>query len=155
MHLPLVFFGLIDVLYLLARKGDVIDWDLVSSWLTQRDAGTPIWLLLGFLEGEGLIDLGPEVVARIGRGPKSVGRPGRRVLFRIVERCLAGSFPGGIASKEVSEIVWQTLLFPKAALTNLYAVPCSVAFPPRHEQRFSLRFQLHRMKSLVGLHRES
>ncbi len=153
MHLPMVFFGLIDVIMLLRAEADTIDWDLVGSWTGEREVVTPLWVMLGYLRENDLVELDPGVVRRIAGGPKAVGRAGRRALFRTVDRSLTGTFGEGIGSKEVREIVWQTLLFPTPALANLYSVPRNVLFPPRHEERFSLRFQLRRAKSLMGLNR--
>ena len=148
-HLPLVYAGLLDAIYLLRNDGERIDWDLIGAWCECREVATPLCVLLGYLMRHGLVDRGEVIVAMLDEAPKSVGRFGTRALHRIVGRCLEGGFRDDSASKEVLEIVWQALVAPGAAWTKAFAVPFGVVFPPRHPDRFSPALQLHRVRSLL------
>jgi hypothetical protein len=138
----------------LRNERATLDWGLVHSWLHEREAATPLYLLFAYLERHGL--LGPEAeaeaetIARLDRAPKSVGRVGTRAMHAILDQCLDARFLEHAGWLDLMETLWRTLASPKPPAANFYAVPRDMLFPPHHPQRFRLGFQLRRLMSMLG-----
>ena len=154
MQLPLVHVGLVDSLMIMTCEGSGIDWDRVCDWADTRETATPLCVLLGYLAHNRLVSLAERTSSRLSRAPKSMGRLGKLTLYRIVDTCLAGPSGWGPLTKNLLEIVWQGLVSPGPRWKKLYSVPFDLVFPPRHPQRFSAAFQIHRLRSLLAPSRQ-
>ena len=147
--LGLAATGLIDTLYILRDTGHQMDWELVCSWLGDREAATPLFVLFGYLRRYGLIEPDGRLTSALSRAPKSVGPLGVRTMYQIVDACLDGGFAGRLATPDTAAIVWRTLAFPAPPLRNFIDVPFNLVFPPDHPDRFTLKFHLDRARSLL------
>jgi len=147
--LGLAATGLIDTLYILRDTGQETDWDLLCSWLGDREVATPLLVLFGYLRRYGLVEPDARFTAALSRAPKSVGRLGVRTMYRVVDTCLDGGFKGKLATADSAAIVWRTLAFPKPPRRNFIDVPYNLVFPPDHPDRFTLKFHVDRVRSLL------
>jgi hypothetical protein len=148
-ELALAATGLIDTLYVLQDERGDMDWQLVCSWMGDRGVATPLFVLFGYLHSRSLVELDRKLASRLKRAPKSVGPIGARAMFRIVDRCLDGGFGASFVTPSSAAIVWQALSFPKPPVRNIVDVPYSLAFPPNHPGRFTLKLQIDRLRSLL------
>jgi hypothetical protein len=72
-----------------------------------------------------------------------------RIQFEILDRyIILGRQPGAVVSSANLLSIWKTLLHEGGNLLCLAKLPWHVLFPAAEPDRYKLRFQLERLKTL-------
>jgi hypothetical protein len=145
---------MLDVLYLLTRSPQKIDWDQILSWLPGTAAAAHLYLMVSYLQHHGLITIPEEVEKNLRALAASLNDLTCSFLWRQIDVFLIkGQAYGRIATEANVGIIWNTLLSHGAPAKNLLSIPLNLAFPPRNPHRLSPAFQFSRIAAALGLRR--
>jgi hypothetical protein len=130
--------ALLDMIYLLQRKGDAIDWGCLLGWLPRSVASTYLYVVLTYLERHHLIDIDPGVLRELALCQRSRGSIKQVILHALIDRYYVGGSPFGWPfSPRNIRILWSTLLLPGSPLRHLLRLPCHLLLPWRLRKRFA------------------
>ncbi|MDX1696795.1 MAG: nucleotidyltransferase family protein [Thiohalobacterales bacterium] len=128
----------LDILLMLDRRGDTLDWDRVLELCETEPVGRYVWLLLSYLERHDLYSLPSDVRLSLRGGEQSIGKAGVRLLHGVVDDYMAaGRRPGGINSETLLNQRWETLLGDGSVTGKLLRMCWQTAFPERASGRYS------------------
>jgi hypothetical protein len=115
--------AMLDLIYLLKRTPR-LRWEDILRELEGSVVGAHLYLLLGYLERYGLVELPAGVVERLARMQPCVAGPSRHILHRIIDDyVLEGREYGRLVTRRNMEILWKTLLSPGSPARNLAILP--------------------------------
>jgi hypothetical protein len=110
-------FGLLDIIYLLKRAPHNIRWDAIHNWVQDSVAGTHLYLVLGYLNKNNLIELDRTILAELFVRQKSFGLLNLKIAHSLITRYIvAGKIP--VAAGKVA-VLWETLLRDEEPARNL------------------------------------
>ena len=130
--------AMLDIVYLLQRKRDTINWDYLLSWLSGSAASAYLYVMLTYLDRHHLIDIDPGVLHELGLCQRSCGAINEAILHALLDRYYVGGSPFGwpLSLRNIS-ILWDTFLLPGSPWRNLMLVPCYWLLPWRVRKRFA------------------
>jgi len=147
---------MLDILYILKNRGATFDWDKALASLEGSVASSHLYLMLSFLERHNLVSVPSEVLQKLSRLQKILNHANRVILYRLLNTYfIKGESFTSIASESNISILWKTLLMPSSPVINLLRVPWHLLFPPTNAQHMNPIFQLHRIRSAMGIDRKS
>jgi hypothetical protein len=111
--------AMVDTIYLLRQTTATLDWTRITAWLDGSVAAPHVFVLLTYLAGHQVIALDPQVLQRLGGRPGVVGTLNVRLLHAMVNRYVVDGRPAGPFLRLLSLRVWDSLLVPNSALSNL------------------------------------
>ncbi len=143
-------YPMLDVILLTRTRGHRLDWNHVLAMLEGSSATTAVRLMLSYLSRWGVVSAAREVLDRLAAGDQHVNRVSLWILHRLLTSFLIEGRPyGRLATSSNVRIVWSSLTQPRSPLSNLLALPCRVAFPPRYSRPFDLAFAFRRLRSVI------
>jgi hypothetical protein len=117
-------FAVLDIIYLLNKVRHSIRWEVIFDWVQHSAAGTHLYLILSYLNQNGIIELDRTILAELFVRQKSFGRLNLKIAHSLITRYVVrGKIP--LAAGKVA-ILWGTLLRDQAAARNLLAIPKSM-----------------------------
>lgn len=144
---PLAF---IDLILLLRKYGTELDWENILSSLEGTVAASHTYVMLSYLSNHGLARIPLDVLEVLKTTQKCVNRIALSQLHRIIDRyLLRRPLFTSVATTQTVGITWDTLLSPRHPLLNLLHVPWNILFVPNHPERFSVTFQIRRLRSVL------
>lgn len=145
---------LLDVMYLIKKESNGIDWDKILAWVKNSMAAAHLYLMLTFLQRHDLISIPSDVIYRLSIFQKYLNRPNNKILHALLNTYFIRGRPFTHISSEANvSIVWKTLLSRSSPMVNLLSVPSNLLFPPTNSQRTNPAFQLRRIKSALRIKR--
>lgn len=135
----------------LIHTADSLDWDSVQRWSRNSLTGTCVYVLLSYLAKHEAVPNIDALLADIRANQSYVNKVSLRLAHRVFDRYLLGLRPfGPLCSPNTLSNVFDALIAPRPAWQNLAAAPANVIFPRREPRRFSWRYQLDRLGSVLG-----
>jgi hypothetical protein len=112
--------ALLDMIYLL-RGARSIRWERILEWLDGSVSAAPVYLLLTYLQGHGLVEIPAGVLGELRRRQRSFGVLSLRFVHAMIERYVVNGrdFGDVLASERNFQIVWETLLLPRSPFRRL------------------------------------
>jgi hypothetical protein len=139
---------MLDLAQLIRRLPAGFDWDGLFRALNNSPAAPYVRVALGFLHdcvGIQLSAVNRQGLADLAARPQAVVDP---CLHRMIARHALAATPfGRFWTRNMANVVWDTLLQPSAGWINLVSLPWRLLFPPRQPRRYDPRFQLRRLMS--------
>lgn len=146
---PALLRPLVDAVLLLSRTRETLDWGRLIGWARGTATGTCLSLLLGVLERYEALPIDGGESERLRRDAP-IGRVAGRMIQHFVDAHVAGGHAfGRVLTQGNTAAMIRTLLAPRPSWRRWPAVPFNLMFPPSHERRFDVGFQLRRMRSLL------
>lgn len=146
---------LVDMMYLIQRHGDEIDWDHLLTLLDGSQTAVYLNLMLRFLQKYGIVYLPNKLMVRLATTQKYPFGISEAILHGLIENySMRGKDPGRIASEANLGQLWETLLRPRPAWLNLLSASWNILSVPKNPRRFSLTFQLARIARALGLRKQ-
>ena len=140
-------FGLIDLYLLLSKVGDSLDWDWIFKQSNNRVHIAPAQFAISYLERADLLTV-PNDVRTALRKYGQLCTPAIKTLQTIVDKYLVLGSPRGALLSDANLITtWNTTLHSGNNLGYLAKLPWNVAFPAEESDRFTLKFQMERLRS--------
>jgi hypothetical protein len=149
---------MLDLAQLIRRLPAGFDWDGLFAALNNSPAAPYVRVALGFLHDRAGIRLSAvnrQGLTDLASRPQAVVDP---CLHRMIERHALAAIPfGRIWTRNMANVVWDTLLQPGPGWSNLVSLPWRLLFPPSQPRRYDPRFQLRRLMSPIrrGGHNQS
>lgn len=139
----------LDVIFLLRQAGRELNWHTVLDWLDDRTVSAYLCVMLAYLERHRVVPFPPAVHAALLAAKRRLGRLTLALIHRSMDRYAAhGQSMDDILGRDNRFVAWETLLAPRSPLLNLLLIPWNLAFPPSNPDRFRVRFQLERVRSV-------
>jgi hypothetical protein len=111
--------AMLDMIYLL-KNVPGIRWNRILQWLDGGVVAASVYLLLTYLTRHGLIDLPPAVLREISQRQRSFGRVTLGIVHATLDRYVTDGREFGLLMSERNfEILWDTLLLPRAPTRRL------------------------------------
>ena len=130
--------AMLDMVYLLQRRGDAINWDRILGWLPGSAASTYLYVMLTYLDRHRLIDIDPGLLHELGLRQRPYGAINDAILHALIDRYYVGGSPfGWLLSLRNVRILWKTLLLPGSPWRNLLLLLCYLLLPWRVQKRFA------------------
>jgi hypothetical protein len=123
-------FAILDAALLVQHGSTTLDWDRICGLVDRSWGATALALLLGYLHRYDLARIPGDVLRRLPRtGRAERARTG--VLHKITTAYVfERRRPGRLLTARTLRTAWSTLVRPRSAWANLFAVPFVIAFPP-------------------------
>jgi hypothetical protein len=114
---------MLDVVYLLRATRD-ISWPTILGWLKRSVAAPAVYLLLNYLDREGVIDVPGQVLGELRAAQRRLGNAELAVLHWLIDRYFmeAGRL-GGLLTARNFEKVWGGLLSPRSRPGSILWLP--------------------------------
>lgn len=142
---------LVDMMYLIQKHGDEIDWDHLLVLLDGSQTAVYLNLMLRFLQKFSMVNLPKKLMVRIASTQKYHLGISETILHYLIENySMRGKHPGQIASEANLALLWDTLLRPRPAWLNLISALWSVLSASNNPRWFSPAFQLARISRMLG-----
>ena len=143
---------IIDILYILNNTEQIIDWKKIYFWLNDSPVSANyLYLILSFFHKNELVNLPDELLNKVKKYTNGLNDLNLKLLHFLIETYLfKGQSFGKLLSMSNATIVWNGLLSPtRYPVNNLLSLPWKIIFPPQNPQRFSISFQMNRIKHLL------
>lgn len=143
--------ALFDIIYLL-KNSSVPDWEQILSWLDSDRLGWFLFLALGYLKQNNILEIDDKFYNRLKRHNKIGDALKMRILYYIIDKYLVAENPFGkvVTSGNVG-IIWDTLLSGNHPMLSVLTIPINLVFPPKNPRRFNFQYQMQRLKNCFGL----
>jgi hypothetical protein len=142
---------LLDVLYLVNRYKNDIDWSNLLSLINDRTTAACVYICMTYLRNHGVFLADKNVYKSLREKRKSIGVVGTSILLNIIETFFEGKkWPLAWLGVNNLSIIWAALISDRPALVNYYNAIKNIIFPPEHEKRYSPLFQLSRLISIFN-----
>ncbi|MFN2308583.1 MAG: nucleotidyltransferase family protein [Gammaproteobacteria bacterium] len=139
---------LLDMLLMLRRGGEQLDWDAVLDIAADEAAARPLFVALDYLRKQGLIELPAAVWRGLARGHDGIGRGGVRMLHGIIDDFMVcGKRQRGLNSEALVNMRWETLLGEGPVWRKRRDIYWRTLFPLAENGRYSPRRQLQRLRN--------
>jgi hypothetical protein len=116
--------AMLDLIYLLSRSVDRLDWDRLLGWLRGSTSARYVYLLLTYLARHGLLALPPRVIPSLRGSASDIDTVTLATLHWLVDRyVVAGCRPRFPMVGRNLYIAWHTLLVPHPRLPRGLLVP--------------------------------
>lgn len=146
---------LVDMMYLIQKHGDEIDWDHLLVSLCGSQTVVYLNLMLRFLQKYGIVYLPNKLMARLASAQKYPLGVNEAILHGLIDNySMRGKSPGQMASETNIGLLWETLLRPRPAWQNLLRASWNILSVPKNPRRFSPSFQLARIARMLGLRKQ-
>ena len=140
-------FGLIDFYLLMQKVQNELDWDWIFSRSDNRAHIAPAQLAISYLERAELISLPADIRSALKNRGK-LCTSALKTLNTIIDQYLVlGKPPGALMSAANLLTSWKTALHSGNNMLYLAKTPWNVAFPEDEADRFTLNFQLERVRN--------
>ena len=111
--------AMLDMIYLL-KHAPSIRWNRILQWLDGGVVAASVYLLLTYLTRHGLIELPPAVLRDISTRQRSFGLVSLGIVHATLDRYVTNGQEFGLLMSERNfEILWDTLLMPRAPTRRL------------------------------------
>lgn len=137
-----------DAVALLTRAPE-LDWERVLDWSRGSMVGTCVHILLSYLVSRGIVHDRHALARRLAACQPFVNPASLHLIHRLLDVYVVGTrefgpvdSPGNVTS------LFASLIAPHGAWRNLLTIPANLVFPRTEPRRFSLRFQLGRVRSM-------
>jgi hypothetical protein len=133
--------ALLDMIYLLEKTKDALDWDQILNWVRDSVASAYLYILLSYLDKYRLIDIAPEILSQLSLQQRSFGKVNLKIVHGLIDRCFVeGRNYGNVLRLRNCALIWGALLSDRSPLINLLLVPWELVLPHRLINKFySLR----------------
>jgi len=112
--------GMLDLIYLFARRTHALRWERIFEWLDGSLATTYVYVLLSYLSRYRLIALTPQVLRELFARQRSFGRTNLMVLHTLLDRYVTeGREFGALVSERNFALLWRGLERPGSPLGNV------------------------------------
>lgn len=146
---------LVDMIYLVQKHGHEFNWDNLFGALKGSQATVYLYLMLQFLQKNGMVSLPPTLMRRLASAqsyPLGLSEP---ILLNLIDRySIQGRRPSRLTSETIVGTIWETLLKAGPAWKNILRTPWNILFTPTQPRRFSPAFQLARISRMLGLRKQ-
>jgi hypothetical protein len=116
--------AMLDLIYLLSRSADGLDWNEALGWLQGSNSARYVYLLLTYLARHKLVTLPPRVLPSLGASTPDIDTVTLAVLHWLIDRyVVAGCRPRFPMIGRNLDIVWHSLLVPQPWLPRALLVP--------------------------------
>ncbi len=140
--------GLLDLYMLLNHAQDELDWDWIFSQSSNSMHIAPAQLALSYLERAELL----QIPADVKKSLKKYGRlcsTALRVQHAIIDRFVVmGEQPGHFLNKTNVTTSWKTTLHHGNTPLCVSRIFWAIAFPEYESERYTLGFQMKRLRNL-------
>jgi len=143
---------IIDILYIINNTEQIINWEKIYLWLNDSPVSANyLYLILSFFHKNELVNLSDEILNKVKEHTKGLNDFNIRLLHCLIETYLfKGRSFGKLLSISNTTIIWNALLRPtNYPVINLLSIPWKILFPPQNPKRFSISFQISRIKHLL------
>ena len=144
---------LLDAVYLLKTSGHTLDWDGLLEWLDNDIAAASLYITLYYLSAHGLDQSATQILSRLASSQDLVGAAERRILCGMIDASLVGGKPflGQFGERHpmIALTVMNSMLAPGSHVGKVLSLPWDVVFPPWIPERYSVAYQLERLKRLL------
>jgi hypothetical protein len=116
--------AMLDLIYLLARPGERLDWHRVLAWLEGSTSARYVYVLLTYLARHRLVELPARVIPSLRGSTADIDTVSLAALHWVIDHyVVAGHRPGFPMIGRNLDIVWHTLLVPRPRLPRALLVP--------------------------------
>jgi hypothetical protein len=116
--------GLLDMIQLLNGRREGVRWEEILVWVDGSMASIHLYVLLTYLSRHRLVDVPVEILEKLRRKQRALGRAGLAIIHSLIDRhIVTGRAFGKVMTKRSAEIVWETLQSPGSSLSNLLRLP--------------------------------
>ena len=139
---------IVDILYILNKTDDKIDWNIVLTWLEKSPVtASYLYLVLSYLVNNNYISLPTNVLINLSNKQKKLNTINLFILHKLIDKYLIeGRQFGSFLTINNVDIIWNTLTQGSdIPLINLLQIPWNLLFPPENIKRYNLKFQLSRI----------
>jgi hypothetical protein len=144
---PSFLVPLFDAVYLIHASEQELDWDSLIGKLDNEAALTSLYILLTYLKKHGLWLPPKSTLSRLAARQGVLGRLDLRFLHALLDRYLLRGRP--FTKIVTTSRVLEAILQPGEGWQKLASLPWWILFPPSSPDRYSLRYQLARVPSLL------
>jgi len=143
---------IIDILFIINNTEKIINWEKIFIWLDDSPVSANyLYLILSFFHKNELVNLPDGILNKVKEYTNGLNNFNLRLLHYLIERYL---FKGRAFGKRFSinnaTIIWNALLEPtNYPVFNLLSLPWKIIFPPQNPRRYSISFQISRIKHLL------
>jgi hypothetical protein len=125
-------FGLLDIVYLLRKARQRLQWDKILNWVGDSVIGSHLYVLLSYLRRAGVMSVNPSILCELFKKQRSFGMLNLRIAHLLVTHCLIeGKAPRGRLGARNLDIVWKTLLLDQRPIYNLMLLTRNFFLPFR------------------------
>ena len=132
---------LFDAAYLLTRSNQTLNWDGLLTSLDDDMVTASLYIMLAYLARH--CDFPSTILDCLASRQNTV----RGLELKLIQFMLDTHLIRGRPFTQLFESwhVWDSLLSPGSHAAKLLLLPWNILFPPRLENRYSVRYQLERM----------
>lgn len=146
---------MLDMLLIIKKSKASIAWDKLLSWLEHSSSAAHLYIVLSLLHKNKLICIPNEVLTSLSKKQHGINGLNKYILHAIMSHYIfLGHSFGNVLTIDNINIIWSTLLLEKThPVKRLFLqLPWNLLFPPNSNDRYSLLFQLKRIKSVFERH---
>lgn len=143
---------LLDILYIF--NDAELDWEQISFWLAKSPATAKVFIiLLTLFKEERLFNVTDDKFNDLENYAPGINSINLRLLTGFIRKYLLfGENFGVLLTENNVGIIWNELLFGRfhPTIALFVVVPYRLLFPPGAEKKYSIKFQLSRIKNMFS-----
>jgi len=147
-------FALLDVALIINQHNN-LDWEKIISWSNTPYVSNYVYLILQYLNRNGLLNPNINIDTHFNRIQHTLGFISISIMNKMIDDyLLAGKGFGRILTVNNISIIWKDLLEPSSSIEKILLIPVSILFPKGVKNRFSIKFQWSRLKSVINFRKQ-
>ena len=137
---------MVDMMLIIKNNNKGLDWKNVLDSVNNTVSASYLYIILEYFKKNKINLNQPDYSRYIELKYSNMGYLNKSILFFIIDRFLHKKrFLYKFINENILEIMWYTLLQPKASFFNIIVLPWNILFPPHIKSRYNFSFLIRRI----------